>query len=78
MLLTLKGPLYFGGQMRFREGTYGLKFCPNFLKHFLKIEKLISFMGIYIFFSFGDREQQLCPNKLKREEREQQKKFAKI
>jgi len=35
--------------MQFRVGTYGLNFCPDFLKLFLKIEKLISFVRIYIF-----------------------------
>jgi len=35
--------------MRFWASTYGLSFCPDFSKLFLKIEKIISFMGIYIF-----------------------------
>jgi len=35
--------------MEFWVGIYGLNFCYNFSKLFLKIEKLISFM--------------LCPNK---------------
>jgi len=37
--------------MGFRVGTYGLNFCHYFLKLFLKIEKLISFMGIKFFFN---------------------------
>jgi len=36
--------------MGFRGGTYRLNFCYDFLKLFLKIEKLISFVGMYIFF----------------------------
>jgi len=46
--------------MAFQAGTYGLKFCLDFLKLSLKIEKLISFMGIYVF-SIGAQEQKLCP-----------------
>jgi len=36
--------------MGFWAGTYGLNFCHDFLKLYLKIEKQISFMGIYMFF----------------------------
>jgi len=36
--------------MRFWAGTSGLNFCPDFLKLFLKLEKLINFVEIYIFF----------------------------
>jgi len=43
----------------------------------LKIEKLISFVGVLLFL-ISAREQKLCPNKLKTGERGQQKKFAKI
>jgi len=62
--------------MRFWAGTYGLKFCPNFLKLFSKIKKLISFVGI-LFFSFGAREQQLCPYNFKKGEKGQPKKICK-
>jgi len=50
--------------MGFWAGTYGLIFCYDFLKLFWKIEKLIIFMGIYIF-SISAQKQKLCPNKLK-------------
>jgi len=33
--------------MGFWAGTYGLNFCYDFFKLFLKIEKLINFEGIY-------------------------------
>jgi len=63
--------------MRFWAHTYRLNFGPDFLKLFLKIEKLISFVGILLFFSFGAREQKLCPNKVKIGERGQHKKICK-
>jgi len=37
--------------MGFWAGTYGLKFHIDFLKLFLKIGKMVNFVGIYIFFS---------------------------
>jgi len=60
--------------MGFWAGTYGLISCHDFLKLFLKIEKQISFMGIY-FVSIDPQEQKLCPNKIKTKERGQQKRF---
>jgi len=72
IFLTPKGPLSIRGTNEFRPCTYGLNFCYDFLKLFLKIKKLISFMGIQ-FFSIGAQEQKLCPNKLKTKERGQQK-----
>jgi len=63
--------------MGFQASTYNINFCPNFLKLFMKIEKVISFMSIY-FFLIGAWEQKLCPNKLKTGETGQQKKFTKF
>jgi len=41
--------------MRICIGTYRLNFFPDFLKLFFKTEKLISFVGIYIFFQLVPR-----------------------
>jgi len=59
------------------NGNLGMYLRADFLKLFLNIEKMISFVGINIF-SIGAREQKLCPNKFKTREKRQQKKIAKI
>jgi len=50
LLLAPKEPCLFRGQMGFWAGTYGCNFCHDFFNLLLKIEKLIIFVGIYIFF----------------------------
>jgi len=50
-------------------GTYRLNFCYDFLKHLLKIEKVISFMGIYIFFQFVPENKSYAQISSKKERR---------
>jgi len=50
--------------MGFQASIYGLNFCHYFLNFLFKIEKKI-LSSYEFFFSIGDQEQKLCPNKLK-------------
>lgn len=48
--LPLKDHCSFGGQIGFWASTFGCNFCHDFLKHFLKIEKMNSFVGMQFLF----------------------------
>jgi len=77
-LLTPKGLLSLWEINKISGSTYGLKFFPDFFKFILKIEKLISFVGISIFFQSVPGNKSYVHISSKQERGGSQKKFENL